>query len=46
MRVNQPITNTNTMETTFTTLTTAPLAALVDRLYEEADAESPFPRGR
>jgi predicted O-methyltransferase YrrM len=29
------------METTFTTLTTAPLAPLLERLYQEADAESP-----
>jgi predicted O-methyltransferase YrrM len=29
------------METTFTTLTTAPLAPLLDRLYKEADAASP-----
>ena len=29
------------METAFTTLTTAPLARLLERLYEEADAESP-----
>jgi len=29
------------METTFTTLTTAPLAPLLERLYEEAEAESP-----
>jgi predicted O-methyltransferase YrrM len=29
------------METTFTTLTVAPLAPLLDRLYEEADAASP-----
>jgi predicted O-methyltransferase YrrM len=29
------------METAFTALTTAPLAPLLERLYEEADAESP-----
>ena len=29
------------METAFTALTTAPLVPLLERLYEEADAESP-----
>ena len=29
------------MGTDFTALTTAPLAPLLERLYEEADAESP-----